>query len=63
MLCAHCDVSQGEEFLEDVGIPEDVTIHKLACAIAYGEMRARIMGEIEEMIEAWEEPEEDDADE
>ena len=60
MLCAHCDVSAGEEFLEDVGMPEDVTIHKLATAIAYGEIRARIMAEIEDLIKAWEEPEAED---
>ena len=61
MLCAHCDVSQGEEFLEDVGMPEDVTIHKLACTIAYGEIRARIMDEIKDLIEAWEPADEDEA--
>lgn len=51
MLCAHCDVSQGEEFLEDVGMSETPTIYSLACTIAYGEMRARIMEEIEDLIE------------
>lgn len=60
MLCAHCDVSQGEEFLEDVGMPEEVTIHKLACTIAYGEIRARIMDEINDLIEAWEPADEDE---
>lgn len=63
MLCAHCDVSQGEEFLEDTGMPEDVTIHTLACTIAYGEIRARIMDEINDLIEAWEEPADADEDE
>lgn len=70
MLCAHCDVSQGEEFLEDIGMPEEVTIHNLACTIAYGEMRARIMDEINNLIDAWDEEdtetsgdEEDDRDE
>jgi hypothetical protein len=65
MLCAHCDVSNGEAFLEDVGMPEEVTLHKLACAIAYGEIRARIEGALQELAEAWEDdrPEapEDDA--
>lgn len=54
MICAHCDVSEGEAFLEDVGMPEDVTIHKLACVIVYGEMRARITQEIERLCEEWE---------
>lgn len=59
MICAHCDVSNGEEFLEDVGMPEEVTIHKLACAIVYGEMRAQIMEAIDALIEEWEPAEEE----
>lgn len=59
MVCAHCDVSQGEEFLEDAGMPEEATIHRIACTIVYGELRARIMAEIEDMVGEWEEPEED----
>lgn len=54
MLCAHCDVSMGEEFLEDVGIPEEPTLYKIACMIAYAEMRRRIEIAIEEMIDAFE---------
>lgn len=60
MMCAHCDVSRGEEFLEDVGMPEDPTIYSLATSIAYGEMRARIMDAIETLIENRETEEEED---
>lgn len=60
MMCAHCDVSQGEEFLIDTGMPEDPTIYRLATTIAYGEMRARIMDAIETLIENRETEEEED---
>ncbi|MGB1214981.1 MAG: hypothetical protein ACPG4X_16555, partial [Pikeienuella sp.] len=45
MLCAHCNVDQGEEFLEDVGMPDTPTYDSLGTMIAYGEMRARIDAE------------------
>ena len=54
MAYAHCNVDQGEEFLEDVGMPETPTIYSLACLILYGEMRSRVDSEISDMIEAWE---------
>lgn len=54
MLCAHCNVDQGEAFLEDTGLPAEVTFGSLATAIAYGEMRARVMAEIDTLIENWE---------
>jgi hypothetical protein len=53
MLCAHCDVSEGEAFLQDVGMPNDVTIHKLACLIAYGEMHFRVCRALVDLIESW----------
>jgi hypothetical protein len=55
-ICANCDTSNGEAFLEDVGTPEDVTFESLAVAIAYGELRARIEGELQEICEEWENP-------
>lgn len=55
MLCTHCDTSNGDQFLEDVGMPEDPTLHKIACFIAYGEIRARIEQEIERLIEEYDE--------
>jgi hypothetical protein len=55
MLCAHCDVSQGEEFCDDVGLPDGpMSLHKIACAIAYGEIRARISAALGGLIEEWE---------
>jgi len=57
-LCASCDIAQGEEFLQDAGLPEDVTFGSLATTLAYGEIRARIDAALSELIDAWEEPEE-----
>ncbi len=54
IACAHCNVDQGEEFLEDIGMPETPTINTLASLILFGEMRARIDQKISKMIEAWE---------
>jgi hypothetical protein len=54
MLCAHCDVSDGEAFLEDVGMPAEPTIYSLACAIAFGEIRARIEACLQELCDEWE---------
>ena len=54
MACAHCNVDEGEAFLEDVGMPETPTIYSLASLILYGEMRARIDSKINDMVEAWE---------
>ena len=41
-LCANCNTDNGEQFLEDVGTPDDVTYNKLATSIAYGELYHRI---------------------
>ncbi len=54
MACAHCNVDQGEEFLGDVGMPETPSINTLASLILFGEMRARVDSEINDLIEAWE---------
>ncbi len=54
LTCAHCNVDQGEEFLEDVGLPETPTFNGLASLILFGEMRARVNSEINDLIEAWE---------
>ena len=56
MICAHCDVSRGEEFLEDTGgIERGETFDGIATKIAYGEMRARIEDELSDLIEEWQE--------
>jgi len=41
-LCASCTTDNGEQFLEDIGIPDEVTYNKLATIIAYGELYHRI---------------------
>lgn len=51
MICAHCNTDEGEAFLEDVGMPEGPDIYKLACLIAFGEMRARVEQAIDRLIE------------
>lgn len=64
MLCAHCNTDHGDELLSDIGMPEDPDLYKIACLIAYGEMRGRIMERMETLIEEWEpaeEPEGEDA--
>ena len=63
MICAHCDVSEGEAFLEEVGMPENPTIYSLACMIAYGEMRARIESEIGALLEREEDDESEESEE
>lgn len=52
MICAHCNVSDGEAFLDDVGMPSDPTIYSLATLIVYGEMRARIEEEIGDILDS-----------
>lgn len=57
MICAHCDTSEGESFLDDIGfqwVQSESTIYTVATTIVYGEMRARVMAEIDQLIEAWE---------
>ena len=51
MLCAHCDTSEGEQFLEDVGMPGNPTFYGLASMIAYGELRARIETALQELAD------------
>lgn len=54
VICAHCNVDRGEEFIEDVGIAEPVTFGGLATQIVYGEMRARIEECIQGLVDDWE---------
>ncbi len=62
-ICAHCNTDAGEAFLEDVEPSQPITFGGLATQIAYGEMRARIMASIDELIEGYTAPEEPDEDE
>lgn len=56
-ICANCDTTRGEEFVEDVGLPETPTFESIAVMIAFGEIRARIEDELREIIESGEDPE------
>ena len=60
MICAHCDTSKGEEFLDDVGMPEEPSLSSIVTLIVYGEIRGRIEEELEELIDSHEEPEEEE---
>jgi hypothetical protein len=51
-ICVECNVDQGESFLEDIGMPENVTLNSLASLIVYGEMQARISAYIDEIADA-----------
>ena len=53
-ICANCNTSNGRAFLEDVGMPEDVTFEDLASTIVYGELWARIHEELQAICEGWE---------
>jgi hypothetical protein len=55
MTCAHCNTDQGEEFLEDTGMPKEPTFGGLACIIVYGEMCARVAESLNaNLVESWE---------
>lgn len=60
MLCAHCNTENGEDFMDDVGAPSEPDIYKLACMLAFGEMRARIEQEIDRLVDEWEDTRETD---
>ena len=49
-ICQHCNIEQGEQFLQDVGSPENPTYDSLATVIAYGELKARIERELMKLI-------------
>jgi len=51
-ICQNCDVSNGEDFIQDIGAPEDGwTYDGMACTIAYGELQARISMAVEAIRE------------
>lgn len=53
-IAGGCNTDQGEQFLEDTGMPETPTYDGLAVIIAYGEMRARIENHLSELINDYE---------
>lgn len=58
-ICANCDTSMGEQFLEDTGMPAEPTFNGLATIIAYGEMRGRIEATLDHMIDNWDQEKEE----
>jgi len=62
-LCANCDVSNGETFLADVGAGDSPDYDKFAVTLAYGEMKARAMSALDDLIEEWNDEHEGDEDE
>ena len=45
-ICAECNVQMGENWLEETGMPDDVTIYSLASIIVYGELHSRAMAHL-----------------
>lgn len=62
-LCANCDMSSGEEYLADVGAGDSPDYDKFAQVLAYGEMKARAMSALDDLIEEWNDEHEGDEDE
>ena len=49
-ICQGCDVSNGEDFVEDCGAPEGgYSYDGFAVAMAYGELRSRIVKQLVEL--------------
>lgn len=53
-ICAECNTDEGEQFLEETGMPETPTYDGLATIMAYGEMRYRIGAKLDELCDEWE---------
>jgi len=49
-ICADLHTDEGEEFLEEFGMPETPTIYNLASTIVYGQMRYQVEQAIDELI-------------
>jgi len=54
-ICQNCDVSEGEAWSEDIGLPEPVTYDSLAVQIAFGELLYRVTVAFYELIEDYNE--------
>ncbi len=50
-ICLTCNTDAGEEFLEEMGMPETSTYDGLASAIAFGEMVSRVSTELQTLID------------
>jgi hypothetical protein len=56
-ICQNCDISQGEAYSEEVGLPQPVTYNNLATQIAFGELLYRVTVEFDKLIEEYNETE------
>ena len=41
-LCQNCKTDNGEQGMEECGLPEEITYNKIACLIAYHEILHRV---------------------
>lgn len=57
LICCHCNTDMGEEFLDDVGMPQEPTLASIASRIVYGEIRGRIEVALQELADDYEPPE------
>ena len=48
-ICQNCNIENGLAFLEDVGIPKNISYNGHAVLIAYGELHARVIAEYEKL--------------
>ena len=56
-ICQTCDITNGEEFAEEVGLPEVVTYDNLASQIVFGELLYRVTVAFYELMENYDEEE------
>jgi hypothetical protein len=54
-ICQTCDITNGEAFAEEIGLPEVVTYDNLASQIAFGELLYRVTVAFYELIEDYNE--------
>lgn len=48
-LCQNCDITNGEQWAEEIGVGENPTYNSIATVIAYGEIYTRICNRINEI--------------
>lgn len=60
-LCSNCDTTHGEDFLDDIGgVEKGDTFGGIASKIAYGEIRHRIMEELDTLTQNYDPDEQDE---
>ena len=53
-IASSCNTDNGEQYLEDTGMPETPTYNSLAVIIAYGEMLARVQNNLATLVSEYE---------